>query len=234
MQMVWPVPKFRDDFEYLTDMYGRMHYELRPDWRRKVRPYVERVADIVLMKDCVDVPAQHEQVIHTPEAPKMPLLEEYESPSAEWYARHRNEQGEPKLGELKRILDGYRKAIVVCQYTEQVERYAADIGKDRAVYVLQGSTKDADAVIQAARAADDCVFIIQASMGAGFDAAEFSVVIFASLSFRYVDMVQMKGRVKRINNLHENLFIYLIGGPLDQSVYDTIQAGKDFDVHHQL
>ncbi len=230
LQILWPVKKFRDEFEYMTDLYGRYHYELVPDWRKKVRKYVEEVADIVLMRDCADVPEQKEQVI-TLQEPDFAPSEAYESPSAEWYARHRNEQQGKNLA-LQELLNGYRKAIVVAHYTEQIADLEAKLGKDRQVFVLEGATKDPDKVIEEAKATDDCVFIVQASMGAGFDASEFSVVIFASLSFRYVDLVQMKGRVKRINNLHENLFVYLIAGRCDKAVYKTIQSGRDFDVHH--
>lgn len=236
MGKYWPAKEFKAEFFHLTDKFGRMHYELDHGWQKRVRPYVESLADIVLMKDCVDVPVQHHQVVKVPWTgiQEDKLGNTFEDPARAWHERHRAENGLEKLIELKKILDGYRKAIVVCHYTAQIEQYAEEIGKDRQVFVLQGATKDQDAVIQGAREADDCVFIIQASMGAGFDAAEFSVVIFASMSFRYVDYVQMKGRVKRINNLHENLFIHMIGGKNDQAVYDTIQKNKDFDVHEYL
>lgn len=232
----WPIKEFRDHFFYFTDLYGRYHYELKSDWRKNVRPYVEEIADIVLMKDCIDVPTQNSQVVTIPWTKKQEIAlgAHYLEPSAAWHERAKAEQGAVKLKALKGILDGYRKAIVVCYYTEQIERYAKELGKDRAVFVLQGSTKDQDSVIEAAKEADDCIFLIQASMGAGFDASEFSVVIFASMSFRYVDYVQMQGRVKRINNLHENLFIHLIAGKCDKAVYDRIMEGKDFDVHHEI
>ncbi len=227
----WDVKKFRDKFEYMTDRFGRMHYELKDDWRPMVRPLVEEIADIVLMRDCIDVPIQHEQVMRL-EAPKMPVAEHYESPAEEWYAHHRNEQT-AKLVPLQKVLNGYRKAIVVAQYTEQIANLKKELEGDRQVFVLQGVTKNPDEVIEAAKAADDCVFIVQAQMGAGFDASEFSVVVFVSMSFRYVDYVQMKGRVKRINNLHENLFIHMLAGKCDEAVYDAIMKGHDFDVHHQ-
>ncbi len=232
----WNVKKFRDEFEYMTDIYGRMHYELKNDWRTLVRPYVEATADIVLMSDCVDVPIQHNQKVSIPWTKKQEekIGSLYLEPAAEWHERHRAENSQEKLSELKRLVGKYRKSIVVCHYTAQIDAYAAELGKDRAVFVLQGSTKDQDAVIEGAKSSDDCVFIVQASMGAGFDADEFSVVIFASMSFKYVDYAQMKYRVKRIHNLHENLFIHLLGGKCDSAVYDTIQKGKDFDVHEYL
>jgi len=159
---------------------------------------------------------------------------QYAEAVSEWHSRHRMEQGDPKWKTLEALLNGYRKVIVVCHFRSQIDDYVAKIGDTRQVFVLNGSTKDQDKVIEDAKSADDCIFIIQAQMGAGFDAGEFSVVIFASMSFRYVDYVQMKGRVKRINNLHENTFIHLIGGKNDLAVYNTIQLNKDFDVHDYL
>jgi superfamily II DNA or RNA helicase len=232
----WDIKRFRDTFEYMTDKFGRMHYELRSDWRKKVRPYVESISDIVLMQDCIDVPVQHHKVVTVPwtEKQESELNKKYLEPSSEWHERHRAENGEEKLLVLKKLTDQYRKSIVVCHYTEQIRHYSEELGKDRQVFVLEGATKNQDEIIQSARESDDCIFIIQAQMGAGFDAAEFSVVIFASMSFRYVDYVQMKFRVKRINNLHENLFIHLLGGENDEAIYDTIQKGHDFNPHEYL
>lgn len=226
----WPVKKFRNDFEHMTDIYGRWHYELNKTWRRDVRPYTESIADIVLLKDCKEIPIQHSQVIEIPWTPKQEnkLGEQYLEPAREWHERHRAENGQEKLSVLKGLIAGYRKCIVICYYTAQIEEYSKEIGKERAVYVLQGATKDQDKVISDARAADDCVFFVQASMGNGFDASEFSVMIFASQSFKFVDNVQAKGRILRLNNLHSNKYIYLLGGKCDQGVYDTIQLGNDF------
>lgn len=233
----WDVRNYRDHFFFMTDKFGRLHYEKKDGWQKMIRPFVERISDIVLMSDCVDIPTQHHQVIRIPWTTKQENELEaqmYAEPTAEWHARHRLEQGKPKWDKLKELLDGYRKAIVVCHYRSQIDDYVEKIGDERLTFVLDGRTKNQHEVIEGAKSADDCVFIIQASMGAGFDAGEFSVVIFASMSFRYVDHVQMKGRVKRINNLHENTFIYLLAGKNDKAVYDTIQENKDFDVHDYL
>lgn len=232
----WDVKKFRDEFFHLTDKFGRLHYEKNKDWRIKIRPYIEAIADIVLMSDCVDVPVQHNQVVNIKwtGAQDNKVKGEYLEPSAEWHLRHRVENGQEKFAKLKEILDQYRKIIIVCYYTEQIETYSKAIGEDRQVYVLSGSTKNQDDVIASAQSADDCVFFVQASMGAGFDADKFSVIVFASMSFRYIDYAQMKYRVKRIHNLHENTFIHLLGGKCDEAVYNTINEGKNFDPHEYL
>lgn len=236
----WSIQQFREKFFHLTRIYGRLHYEKNKGWQAAIRPYVHHIADIVLMSDCIDVPVQHEQKIIIPwtkkqeEKLQFELQEAYREPAADWYKRHQAEQGFAKYERLTELLDGYRKAIVVCHYRAQIADYEERLKGSRLVYTLHGDTKDPDAVIKEAREAEDCVFIIQASMGAGFDASEFSVVIFASMSFKYVDNVQMKGRVKRINNLHENIFIYLLAGKCDRAVFETIQENRDFDVHNHL
>jgi len=233
----WDKNEFLNKYFYMTDRYGRMHYEKVDGWQKMIRPLVEEISDIVLMSECVDVPQQHHQVHNIKWTQKQEnelKAQLYQEPTMEWHARHRLEQGEAKWKELKTIIDGYRKVIVVCHYRDQIDDYVARLKDSRLVYVLNGSVKDQDKVIEEAKEADDCIFIIQAQMGAGFDAGEFSVVVFASMSFRYVDYVQMKGRVKRINNLHENTFIHLLGGKNDKAVYDSIKANKDFDVHEHI
>lgn len=232
----WDVKKFRDEFFHLTDKFGRLHWEKNKDWRIKIRPYIEAIADIVLMKDCVDVPIQHNQTIKLAwtKEQESRLMQEYLEPSAEWHLRHRLENGQEKFEALCKITDQYRKVIVVCYYTDQIEQYSKAIGEDRQVFVLNGKTKNQDEVIANAQASDDCVFFVQASMGAGFDADRFSVIVFASMSFKYIDYAQMKYRVKRIHNLHENTFIHLLGGKCDMAVYNTINEGKNFDPHEYL
>lgn len=233
----WDVKKFREKFFYFTDMFGRYHWEKKPGWQKMIRPYIEEIADIVLMKDCVDVPIQHNQtvdILWTKQQEDRIRNLPYSSPMETWVARHKEEQGVPKLKEVKRLCDKYRKVILVCHYRDQIDHYAKELGEDRLVFVLHGGTKDQDKVIEEAKSADDCIFIIQAQMGAGFDADQFSVIIFASMSFRYIDYAQMKFRVKRIHNLHENTFIHLLGGKCDRAVFDAIQAGKDFDPHEYM
>lgn len=224
----WDVKRFKNKFFHMTNKYGRFHYEKKRGWQKAIRPYVEEISDIVLMQDCIDVPKQHHQIIKI-DWDEEEFTNRYLEPIVEWHERHRAENSKKKFNELEKIINGYQKIIVVCYYRRQIDEYVKYIGEDRQVFILHGGVKDQDKVIQEAREAQDCVFFVQAQMGVGFDAAEFSVVVFASMSFMYVAFQQMCGRVKRINNLHENTFIYLLGGECDEAVYKTIQSGKDFD-----
>lgn len=229
----WDHKKFREEFFKLTDLYGRLHYEKRKDWRVKIRPYIESVADIVLMQDLLDVPISEEEVINIPWTDKQEGALQYEAqymePSAEWHARHRAENGKEKFKVLQGILDKYQKIIVVCYYKQQIKDYADYIGEEREVFILTGDVKDQDKVITDAQASTNCVWLLQASMGAGFDADTFAVMVFASMSFKYIDHAQAKFRIRRIHNLHKNKFIYLLNGKCDNAVYEQIIAGRNFD-----
>lgn len=222
----WPIKEFRDKFFYFTDMYGRWHYEPRKDWRVMIRPYLESISDILLLKDCIDVPEHNHQVIT--------INQKNVDQTLEWHERHRAEQSEAKWKTLKDLIDGYRKVIIVVYYLDQIDDYVKRIGNDRLVFVLNGKTKNQDEVIEQAKKADDCIFILQASMGAGFSASEFSVMIFASMSFKYVDYIQTTGRLNSTENIHKNNYVYLIGGKCDKAVYDTIMDGHDFNPHIYL
>lgn len=198
----------------------------KSDWRKKMRPLLEKYADIVLLKDCIDdLPAITENILQTP-SKKFVVTDEYE-PSAIFFAEHRQEQ----LGKLKIILEiskEYRKVLVVAFYVEQVESLAKQLSNDREVFMVHGSVKNQEDILKEANEVDECFLVIQASLGAGFDADSFSCVIFASMSYKSRDFVQMKYRVRRIHNLHPVEYSYLIGGRCDREVYKTIMLGKDF------
>ncbi len=204
--------------------------EPNKDWRIKIRPKLEQIADIVNMSSCADVPVHEHQTIEIKWTPKQQamLSQQYLEPAREWHARHRLEQGDEKWNELEKILDGHRKVVVVCYYLEQIADYVKRIGNDRAVYVMTGATKDQGQVVKEANESDDAILFIQAGLGAGFDLDKFSVMVFASMSFAFVHLIQMQARVNRIHNLHKNQYIYLIGGRCDRDVKAQLDKGFDF------
>ncbi len=140
---------------------------------------------------------------------------------------HRLEQ-KPKPKEILKIASGYRKVIVVAHYTEQIDELEKALKKDRPVYVLDGRTKEAQDVITAAEEDPECFFIIQASVGAGFEVPSFACMIFASQGFSVRNYVQMKARIKRVNALKPVIYYYMLGGRADRTVYKNIEMGKDF------
>jgi len=199
----------------------------KEDWRTNVRTVLEKYADIVLLRDCVDyLPPITEEVVKTP--PKVRFSGSHELTStARFIEEHKYEQVAKPIHILN-IAKEYRKVLVVAYYVSQVEELNRVLGKDRQTFMVHGGVKDQEEVLEEAQASDECFLIVQASLGAGFDANTFSCIIFTSMSYKVRDFVQMKYRVRRIHDLHPVIYYYLMGGKCDKQVYDTIQKGRDF------
>ena len=221
--------KWRDYFYNLERKSYLPHPAWIPksDWRIKIQPILLKYAHIALMNDCVEyLPPITEEIIKVP--CKSFKSTEYE-PMAAFVEEHRFEQLEkPKI--IKEIGKGYRKVMVIAHFREQIEQLEKELSKDKKTYVLHGGIKDQEEVIKQAQEDSECYFICQGSIGFGFDADSFNVMIFASQSYCYVSFVQMKGRIRRIHALKPVKYIYLQAGRADKGVYKQLQLGKDFDV----
>ena len=200
----------------------------RSDWRIKIRPFLEKNADIVSLKDCVDnLPEATSHVIKIKQLP-------YKKPKDEvvsWMHEHRHEQ----TSKSKEILKlGFKKLIIVAHYTEQIDSLAEELKDEKPVYILDGRTKDADKVKTEAQLSDECYLIVQSSMGFGFDGYMFGATVFVSMSHSCLNHTQMTGRARHLDHLRPVAYYYLIGGKWDERIYKTILAGKDFNPHHYL
>ncbi len=203
----------------------RPAYMPKKNWRELIRPILEKHSDIVLMKDCVDsLPAIKNEYVKVKKDPFIPTKWEG---SAAFFEEHRHEQ-KNKIAHIKEIAQGYRKVLVVAYYKEQLERLEVELSKDRETFLIYGNTKNQETVVKQAQASEECYFIVQASVGEGFDADTFSCVIFASMSYSVRDYVQMKARVRRIHNLHPVIYYFLLAGDCDHAIFKNVQLGKSF------
>jgi hypothetical protein len=200
----------------------------KPDWRIKIRPFLEKHCDIVSLKDIVEyLPPAETVIIKIKQRP-------YKKPEDEivtWSHEHQYEQ-QGKVEEILKL--GYKKLIVVAYYTEQIDYLERELSKEKAVFVLDGRTKNANEIKEKAKAEDECYFIVQASMGFGFDGYMFGAIVFASMSHSCFHHTQMTGRARHLDHLHPVFYYYLIGGRWDKRIFDTIQEGKDFNPHIYL
>lgn len=225
--------KWRDHFFTLErrPFLPRPAYFPVSDWRGKVRATLEKYADIVLLKDCVgELPPVTETTIKLKPRPFKGDTEW--EPMAAFVAEHRFEQ-EEKAKSILEIGKEYGKVLVVAHYVAQIEELAKSLSKDRKIYVVHGSVKDQESILKEANETkDECFLIIQASLGVGFDADGFSCVVFASMSYKVRDYIQLCYRVRRIHNLHPVQYYFLIAGRCDKQVFDTIKKGLDFIPSH--
>ncbi len=197
-------------------------------WRKHAIDYARPCMYVAKIEDIVDVPTQYEEKYEIKTTPLKNYLTD--TPVGQWHEEARAENGKEKLDWIKEYIRGKSKVIIVCRYKDQIAEYDKELEKIREVFVLTGDVNNQDEVIKNARDSFECVFIMQASMGAGFEMPKFSYMIFASLSFSHRDYIQSKGRVLRINKLKSNWYTHLIGGPKDKSVYDKIMLAEDFKI----
>lgn len=127
--------------------------------------------------------------------------------------------------------DEFDKILVFAAFTAQVEEIAKKLKEagHKNVYTLTGATKDRKTVIESAEASERAVVIAQASISEGYELPSFPCVIWASLSNKFRDYDQGKGRVLRANALKKNLYVHLIvKGGADERCYKAIMSGNDF------
>lgn len=193
------------------------------DWRINIRAYLEKHTDIICLKNIVDnLPLTENIIIKIKQKPYLPPTDEIVT----WTHEHRYEQ----QGKIKEILAlGYKKLLIVAHYTSQIDELAAELSKEKPIFILDGRTKDADDIKKQAQQAEECYFIVQASMGFAFDGYMFGAIVFASMSHSCLNHKQMTGRLRHLKHLNPVTYYYLIGGRWDKRIYDTIIKGHDFD-----
>lgn len=222
-----PWAKWQQEFYTLTSrpyLAGKAWLP-QSDWREKLKPYLQEHCHILNLRDIVTEPSVTE-TIHTV---KTPLFHHTSwEPAKRFFDEHQHEQTN-KIKTILEISRGHRKVFIVAQYKEQLRNLHKELSKHRETILVDGDTKEQEErLLYANNDTDECFLIVQASLGAGFDADTFRTVIFASQSYSVRDFIQMKGRLRRIHNLHDVDIHYIHGGRCDKAVYSNIQQGKTF------
>ena len=226
----WSYRDFNDAFFYPMRMGRRIIYAPRTDEKtvKRLRDAIHKIADVVAMNECVDIPEQLDiqEVLGLTAQQKQQQQNNPEVvPIARFTADHRIETGGHKLERIERIIEEERKVIVVCRYLSHMDELV-----HIATHSVDGSTKNRHEVFQDFNNATEGVLVVQADLCEGYELPNCATMIFASMSFSYRNYVQMKARILRMNHLHKNKYIHLIGGDADRAVLQAIKEKKDFDV----
>lgn len=219
---------WREKYFYLDQprYMKRPGYFPRPGWQKMMQEVIDENATVALMSDMVDeLPPETYEIVKI-KSPKYEKNEEWEA-AKQFVEDHLLEQA-GKVKEIKSISKGYRKVVVVAHYRQQIDELYKKLSSERETFVLDGRTTDVAAVIADAEASREAYFIIQASVGAGFEIPSFSCMIFASQGYSVRNFVQMKARIRRINALKPVVYYHLLGGKCDTLIYKSIETGKDF------
>ena len=202
-------------------------YFPKENWREGVYAVRTKYCDQVSLSDVVDYlpPVKPIVVKLKPTKYVRPVTE-----IVTWVDEHRHEQS----GKEKWLIDlDYKKIIVVCRYTEQINKLAEKLKDYKDVFVLNGQTKNQGETIKKAQRAEECFFIVNSKIGEGWDGWMFDCMVFASMDDAFVANFQMHERQRNIRNLRDIEIFYLLGGRWDKKIYESFLLGQDFNPHNE-
>jgi superfamily II DNA or RNA helicase len=241
---------FRETFFYPRQLgsNGRVVYMPREDEesREKLQNLIKALGDVLTLEDLVDVPEQLERHESLPLQPwQKKAIENIEETNflARFTRQHMIENGvheeggkDPKIERIKEYCYEFPKIAIFARYNDQLDLYRRELAKefpDRPIYLINGKVKDKESVAKEAENSEKCIILINSEASEAYELPSIPCAIFASLSFKYKDLVQGKGRFLRINKLKRNLYVYLTvengkKGTKDQRIANIIQKKQDF------
>lgn len=239
--------KFFNDYFYNVRMGMRMVPVQRPGIEEDLAQLVRKIGSTMTLEECSDVPEQTFETVYfdlTPDQEKGIKNISDSMAITRWTRKHTIENG-IQIGDeytddqsfeclkndyIVSLSEQNPKIAVFCRYNLQIEKLRLELESlGKKVFVINGEVKDRDNVVQEIESTPECIALIQASCSVGFEIPSVPVVVFASLSFSYVDYQQALGRVLRINKLKKNVYIHLVTkGGVDEDVYKCIMKKQDF------
>jgi len=135
-----------------------------------------------------------------------------------------------KLKRIKELVSEHKKIVIVCRYNNELKVIHDSIKADKKI-IINGKTKDKNALVKEANLSENCVVLVNASCSEGYELPSFPIMVFYSYDFALKNFIQMKGRILRANALKKNVYISLVvKGTIDEDVYKCVMAKRDFDV----
>ncbi len=241
--------KFMRTFFYEIKMGGRMVWKQNPKKEGQLQELIKRLAlgRMVTMDDIAKVPEQKNitEYFHMTPQQKEAIVGLMDSDYiVRWTKTHQIENGTLKGNEYEpaktfqcfksfriwELARAHPKIAIFCRYNAQIEMIKNDLSREGyRIYVINGANQDRHSTVQAIEADERCVVLINTACGTGYELPSIGVIVFASLSFSYLDYEQSRGRFLRVNKLKENTYYHLVTkGGVDEDVYDCIMDKKDF------
>lgn len=130
------------------------------------------------------------------------------------------------------LAEEHKKLAVFSRYNEHLrilERILT--AKSIPCAIINGDTKDKPEVAAWLESEPRAVALIQMQGAVGYELPSFTAIVFASLSYSYLDYVQSLGRFDRVNNeLVARLVVTLLTkGGIDGAVKESLDKKQDFD-----
>jgi len=149
-----------------------------------------------------------------------------------------NERREPefvdsdKVNRVMEYAEQYDKFIIVCRYNHELGLLKQKLeAKGYTVGLLNGKTKERQALIDRAEASDKFIFLINNAVSEGYNLISFNLMLFFSHSFSYKDYAQIQDRVHRIGQKNKCTYIELVlKGSIDEDILANLKNKEDFNI----
>jgi len=134
---------------------------------------------------------------------------------------------------LLEIVSDTDKPIIVVRYLALIEKYKKLLEPlKRPIFAISGEEKE-NAVEVAKKAENEAqaIVIVQADTCVGYSLKSFSTMVFASLSYSFVNYVQIKARITAMDKKTPNTYITLLtnGKSVDKAIFEALGEKRDFD-----
>jgi len=133
---------------------------------------------------------------------------------------------------LLEIVEASDKTIVVFRYLKQMEKYE-NLFKSLGIpiFKISGQEKEsASDVADKAEKEERAIILAQGDTAAGYSLKSFSLMVFASMSYSFVNYDQMRFRIQAKDKTTPNYYIHLLtdGDSIDQAIYNSVIKKQDF------
>ena len=216
---------------------------------QELQEILKRIGTVVSLKDVVDVMDDENIIENFDLIPiQKKLIKEHFDPMpiVRYTRQHQLESGVLKsdgyretisfaCDKDKRLLElvkDNKKIVIVCRYLDQIDKYAdALAGLGRNIYRISGQEKrTATEIAPEAENDPSAIVICQSDTSLGYSLKSFDTMVFASLSYSFVNYDQMKSRMKSMDKKTPCTYIHLLteGDSIDKAVYKCVLKKCDF------
>jgi len=139
----------------------------------------------------------------------------------------------PKINKFRELIQTLPKAIIYYEFTSslnQIEQVLKEEGKKYVIVNGKCNTKKSTILIERFKYYREIYLVIQCRSGnAGLDLTNTNNIIFYSLPESYIVFHQCKSRIRRIGQLKECNYYYLIcENSIEELIYSTLKRKKSF------
>lgn len=247
----WNWFEWRKTFNFPIKMGNRVIWQPRKDKDAELQTILKRIGTVIDLKDVADIADDEDVFEYFPlnKEQKELIKESFDPlPIVRNLKQHEIESG-ILLGDGyrktkyincakdKRIIelaDQEDKVVIIVKYLELINKYEKLLSSSgKIIFKISGQEKKTATEISAeAEKCDKAIVIIQSDTVMGYSLQSFSLVVFASMSYSFVNYDQVRFRTKNINKSTPCVYVHLLtdGKSIDKAVYDCVSRKQNFSI----